>query len=60
VDAVGRRRPEVTVVADADELAEAAARRISACVAQGSGRIALCLAGGATPEPLYRLMATEP
>jgi 6-phosphogluconolactonase len=50
----------VTVVADADELAEAAARRISACVAQGSGRIALCLAGGATPEPLYRLMATEP
>jgi 6-phosphogluconolactonase len=60
MDAMARKRPDVTVVADADELAETAARRISAHVAQTSGRIAICLAGGSTPERLYKLMATEP
>ena len=57
---MGRKRPDVTVVADADELAETAARRISAHVAQRRGRIAVCLTGGSTPERLYELMASEP
>jgi 6-phosphogluconolactonase len=57
---MGRKPPDVTVVADANELAETEARRISAHVAQTSGRIAVCLTGGSTPEPLYKLMATEP
>jgi 6-phosphogluconolactonase len=57
---MARKRPDVTVVADANELAETAARRISAQVAQTSGRIAICLAGGSTPERLYKLMATQP
>jgi 6-phosphogluconolactonase len=57
---MARKRPDVTVVADANELAETAARRISAQVAQTSGRIAICLAGGSTPERLYKLMAIGP
>jgi len=52
--------PHLTVVANADELAEAAAQRISAHLTQASGRLAACLTGGSTPERLYKFMATEP
>ncbi|MGC1444548.1 MAG: 6-phosphogluconolactonase [Xanthobacteraceae bacterium] len=49
----------VIAVADAAALATAAARRLIARVA-ASGRSAVCLTGGSSPQPLYRLLATEP
>jgi 6-phosphogluconolactonase len=52
-------RPNVTVVADAAALAEAAAERLIARVAQRD-RTAVCLTGGASPQGLYRLLAQEP
>jgi 6-phosphogluconolactonase len=55
-----RKAAELAVVADADELAEAAARRIAACINYANGFLAVCLAGGSTPSRLYQLMATEP
>lgn len=54
---------ELTVVSDAERLAEAAARRIvalaSAAVAR-RGRFVVALSGGSTPRATYRLLATEP
>ena len=49
----------VIAVADAAALATAAARRLIARVA-ASGRSAVCLTGGSSPQALYRLLATEP
>jgi 6-phosphogluconolactonase len=49
----------MTVVADADALAETAAERIVAHLAQRAGRLAVCLAGGSTPERLYALLGAE-
>jgi 6-phosphogluconolactonase len=53
------KRPDVIVVADADELARTAADRILAHLRRSNGRLAVCLAGGSTPERLYELLATE-
>jgi 6-phosphogluconolactonase len=50
---------QVVVVEDTAALAEAAAQRLVNRVAQ-SGRSAVCLTGGSSPEGLYRLLAEEP
>jgi 6-phosphogluconolactonase len=55
-----QRHPEVIVVADADALARVAAERILARLRRTSDRLAVCLAGGSTPECLYELLAGEP
>jgi 6-phosphogluconolactonase len=57
---MGQDRPHVIVVADADALAKAAAERVLNRISQASGRLAVCLTGGSTPERLYELLATEP
>jgi 6-phosphogluconolactonase len=54
------RRPEVIIVADAQALAETAARRLLARVTQTKARAAVCLTGGSSPEGLYHLLAQEP
>jgi 6-phosphogluconolactonase len=54
-----QKHPELTIVADADALAETAAERIVAHVTQRAGRLAVCLAGGSTPERLYALLGGE-
>lgn len=53
-------RRDLIVVADAAELATTAANRIIARINASQGRIAICLAGGSTPNELYHLLATEP
>jgi 6-phosphogluconolactonase len=50
---------QVVVVEDTAALAETAAQRLVNRVAQ-SGRSAVCLTGGSSPEGLYRLLAEEP
>lgn len=55
-----RERPHMTVVTDADALAKAAAERLMARINQATGRLAVCLTGGSTPERLYELLAAEP
>jgi 6-phosphogluconolactonase len=50
----------LTVLPDAQALAEAAAMRVVQALAQGSGLLSVCLAGGATPARLYHLLAMEP
>jgi 6-phosphogluconolactonase len=52
--------PDLTVVADAPALAQAAAQRMAARLSAPSGRLAVCLTGGSSPERLYQLLATEP
>jgi len=52
-------QPQLTVVADADALAQAAARRLITCV-QHKDRAAVCLTGGSSPLKLYHLLAQEP
>jgi len=54
------RRPEILIVPDAQALAETAAKRLLARIAQAKARAAVCLAGGSSPERLYRLLAREP
>jgi 6-phosphogluconolactonase len=49
----------VVAVADADALASAAADRILARIAGNDDRVAICLAGGSSPQRLYQLLATE-
>jgi 6-phosphogluconolactonase len=51
------QRPELMVVPDADALARTAARRLLDQFAP-TGRLAVCLTGGSTPERLYALLAT--
>jgi 6-phosphogluconolactonase len=53
------KRSDLIVVADTDALAQTAAKRISARLKQRSGRLAVCLTGGSTPERLYAVLATE-
>jgi 6-phosphogluconolactonase len=55
-----RGRRELQIVRDADALAQEAARRIKDSLGQSSGRLAVCLAGGSTPERLYRTLGSEP
>ena len=57
---VPARRPQLVVTQDAEALAETAARRLLDRIAETPGRVAICLTGGSTPEPLYRLLATNP
>jgi 6-phosphogluconolactonase len=54
----GRR--ELQIVRDGDALAEEAARCIERNLSQSFSRLAVCLAGGSTPERLYRTLASEP
>jgi 6-phosphogluconolactonase len=56
---VPARRPQLVVTQDAEALADTAARRLLDRIAQAPGRAAICLTGGSTPEPLYRLLATN-
>lgn len=58
-----RLPPKIHISLDAEALAAEAARRVvemaGACVAE-SGSFTFALAGGKTPEALYRLLAAEP
>lgn len=51
---------QIIRVPDAAALAQAAAERLIARVEANSGRAAVCLTGGSSPERLYRLLASEP
>ncbi|HXW23899.1 MAG TPA: 6-phosphogluconolactonase [Xanthobacteraceae bacterium] len=57
---MGKKPPELTVVADPVALAQAAANRLAGRLAAARDRFAVCLAGGSSPEALYRLLSTEP
>jgi 6-phosphogluconolactonase len=57
--AAGSQR-EIISVADAAELAKAAAGRLLARIASNRSRIAICLTGGSSPRKLYELLATDP
>jgi 6-phosphogluconolactonase len=57
---MSREHAHLSVVADADALAKAAADCLLKRINQASGRLAVCLTGGSTPERLYALLATEP
>ncbi|HLZ01333.1 MAG TPA: 6-phosphogluconolactonase [Bradyrhizobium sp.] len=50
---------KVISVADAAALAQAAADRVLARIAENGGRIAICLTGGSSPKALYELLATD-
>jgi len=52
--------PRVILAADREELARTAAEQLLARVTAATGRTAVCLTGGSSPEGLYRLLATEP
>lgn len=54
------RRPTIIVAADTEAVAETAAQRLLARVAQAKERAAICLTGGPSPEGLYRRLAREP
>jgi 6-phosphogluconolactonase len=49
----------VIAVSDSAVLAKTAADRIVARIAANSGRVAICLTGGSSPQQLYRLLATD-
>ncbi len=51
---------KVIVVADEAAIAETAAQRVLARIAEAKDRPAICLTGGSSPEGLYRLLAEEP
>jgi 6-phosphogluconolactonase len=53
-------KPKVIVVTDAQALAQTAAERLRARIAQAGPRPAIALMGGSSPEGLYRLFAQEP
>jgi 6-phosphogluconolactonase len=54
--------PQVRVLSDPEELARAAAEELVACSARARPETPcrVLLSGGTTPEPLYRLLASEP
>jgi 6-phosphogluconolactonase len=52
--------PKLTIVPDAAALAQAAAKRLLARLAEPRDRFAVALTGGSSPEGLYRLLASEP
>src|SRR5262245_21938456 len=54
------RRRQIVFVSDADALAESAAERLLARIAQGRNRAAICLTGGTGPERLYKRLAQSP
>jgi 6-phosphogluconolactonase len=51
---------EIIVVADANALAQAAAKRLLNRLKDAKSRAAVCLTGGSSPEGLYRLLAEDP
>jgi 6-phosphogluconolactonase len=51
--------PEPTVLADAEALARAAADVVVETSAAAGERYAICLAGGSTPQAVYRLLASD-
>src|ERR1051325_1251357 len=53
-------RPKLTILPDGEALAQAAAQRLLARLAEPRERSAVVLPGGPSPEGLYRLLATEP
>ena len=53
-------RPKFTILPDGEALAQAAAQRLLARLAEPRERSAVVLTGGSSPEGLYRLLATEP
>ena len=57
---MSERRPDVIVVPDADALARVAADRMLARLSRSEGPLAVCLAGGSTPERLFQLLTTAP
>jgi 6-phosphogluconolactonase len=57
--AVATSERKIAVLRDADAIAANAAERLLVRIAQASGRAAICLAGGSTPELLYELLARE-
>jgi 6-phosphogluconolactonase len=54
------RLPDVIFVPDSDALAKVAADRILARLAGSDGILAVCLAGGSTPERLFQIQTTAP
>ena len=50
---------QVIEISNPAALAEAAAARIVSRLALNSGRSAVCLTGGSSPKPLYKLLATD-
>ncbi|MCO5130840.1 MAG: 6-phosphogluconolactonase [Xanthobacteraceae bacterium] len=50
---------QIIQVRDATTLAQAAAQRLIARLEANGGRAAVCLTGGAGPQPLYRLLASD-
>jgi len=56
---MSRTHPDLTVVADANALAQLAAEHVMAHVNDAGDSVAVCLAGGSTPARLYELMAGE-
>jgi 6-phosphogluconolactonase len=57
--AAGKDR-QIIVVADANAIAETAAKRLISRLESAPGRAAVCLTGGSSPEGLYRLLAEDP
>ena len=55
-----RRTPELTVLADADELAMHAANWILRCIPQNESIMAIALSGGSTPARLFTVLAQSP
>jgi 6-phosphogluconolactonase len=51
---------EILIVPDEQSLAQTAAERLLARIAQAKDRAAVCLTGGSTPKRLYALLALEP
>lgn len=51
---------EIVVAANDRELAETAARHLLARVNEATGRAAVCLTGGSSPQEFYRLLAEQP
>jgi 6-phosphogluconolactonase len=58
--AVTDRRRQIIVVPDAEALADTAAERLIARIAEAGPRPAVCLTGGSSPEGLYRRLGSEP
>ena len=54
------KRRQILIVPDEQALAETAAERLLARIAQTMGRAAVCLTGGSGPKRLYELLALEP
>ncbi len=50
---------QIIQVQDADALAKAAAERLIARLDANRGRATVCLTGGSSPQPLYRLLASD-